>query len=65
MKKPVSVSNMAMRDIVKYNKENNVKIVTGGHKNIEVWEVTQRHLMTKEQRRLNEELGITNINKMK
>lgn len=52
------VSILAFRDISKWLRESNIRVRANG----DVWVVTPQYLNTKEQRRLNRELGITKIN---
>ena len=55
-----SVANIAMKDISKYLNDNDIPIHNGKQ---DTWYVRPEHLYTKEQRRLNRELGLHKINK--
>ena len=65
MENPAKCAFSDMRD---YFNENNIKTqehVKGiGGTVIDVWIPTREHIYTKEQNRLNKELGITGINKL-
>lgn len=67
-----SVARLALRDISEYVNNNNIfkrpTFYSIGDapskiKRSEIWSVNQEYLFTKEQRRLNKELGLHKINK--
>ena len=56
--KSKTVAEMAFSDITKYIEDNNLIVMEGG----DVFIVTPVKLNTKEQRRLNREIGVSKVN---